>query len=109
MSVRPAESARSVPVVSADRVFTNNYYVPGAGYYHAPFRGFFPRPYNDFDIATGRYFYGGQWGAMPHQSFTNISSPTPEMVSQVETARTDVSHVSRSGFGSSSRSYSTWS
>ncbi|MEY4385686.1 MAG: hypothetical protein RLY20_969 [Verrucomicrobiota bacterium] len=99
----------SAPLVTADRVYVNNFYVPGVGYYHAPFRGFFPRPYNDFDGVTKRYFFGGQWAAAPHQSFTNISSPTPEMVSLVEANRTDVSHVSRGGFGSSSHSYHTWS
>lgn len=96
----------SVPVVTADRVYTNNFYVPGAGYYHAPFRGFYPRPYNDFNAATRQYFYGGQWAAAPHQSFINISSPRPEVVAKVESARTD---VSRGGFGRSSRSHHTWS
>ena len=94
------------PTVSVERVYTNNYYVPGVGYYHAPFRGFFPRPYNDYDHANGRYFFGGQWALMPHESITNISSPTPEMVTFAESTRTD---VSRGGFGRSSHSYHTWS
>jgi hypothetical protein len=98
--------SNGTPPVSTDRVYTNNFYVPGAGYYHAPFRGFFARPYNDYDAASGRYFYGGQWGLMPHLSVTNISSPTPEMAVLAENTRTD---VARGGFGSSSRSYHTWS
>jgi hypothetical protein len=96
----------STPTVSTERAYTNNYYVPGVGYYHAPFRGFFGRPYNDYDAANGRYFYGGQWGLMPHQSITNISSPTPEVVAFAESQRSD---VSRGGFGRSSHSHHTWS
>ena len=49
------------PPLSADAVYTNNCYVPGVGYYHAPFRAWFSLPYNHFDPQTKRYFYGGQW------------------------------------------------
>ena len=95
-------------LASVDGVYTNNYYIPGAGYYHAPFRGWFSQPYNYYDPQTKRYFFGGQWGTEPHASITNISAPTAAAVQQVAATRTDVS-VSRGGFGSTSRSYSTWS
>ena len=88
--------------VSAEGVYTNNFYVPGVGYYHAPFRAWFPRPYNDYDLQTRRYFYGGQWGAVPFENITNISPPTAESVALAEVQRTD---VSRGGFGGSSRSH----
>lgn len=96
----------SNPPISTECVYTNNYHVPGVGYYHAPFRAWYALPYNHFDPQNQRYFYGGQWGASPHQSITNISSPTPEVVQQVAGQRTD---VSRGGFGSSSRSSHIWS
>ena len=51
--------------LSADNVYTNNYYVPGVGHYHAPFCGWFALPYNHFDPGKRRYFYGGQWGPSP--------------------------------------------
>jgi hypothetical protein len=94
--------APSGSITSTD-VFTNNYYVPGVGYYHAPFRSWYSMPYNHYDPGTSRYFYGGQWGGSPYESAVNISSPTPEAVRLVSAHRTD---VQRSGFGSSSRHYS---
>jgi hypothetical protein len=84
-------------------VYTNNHYLPGVGYYHAPFRGWFAHPYNHFDPQSRRYFQGGQWAAKPHQSITNVSSPTSEMALQAQAQRTD---VRRSGFGSTGRRHS---
>lgn len=84
------------PSVSAQNVYTNNFFVPGAGYYHAPFRGWYALPYNHFDPQKKLYFYGGQWGAQPFESITNISSPTPEAVQLAQATRTD---ISRGGFG----------
>lgn len=85
------------PSVSPQNFYTNNFYLPGAGYYHAPFRQWYPLPYNHFDANRQQYFYGGQWGAQPFASITNISSPTPEAVSLAQNSRTD---ISRGGFGS---------
>lgn len=93
-------------VITAENVYTNNYYVAGVGYYHAPFRNWYSLPYNHYEPASQRYFFGGQWGAAPHQSFTNISSPLPEVVALAEAQRTD---APRRGFGSSSRSHHIWS
>ena len=82
--------------VSSDNVYANDYYVPGVGYYHAPFRAWYPLPYNHFDPTKQQYFYGGQWAAAPLENITNISSPTPQTASLAESLRTD---VSRGGFG----------
>ena len=82
--------------ISTENVYTNNFYVAGAGYYHAPFRNWYPLPYNHFDAEKKLYFYGGQWGAQPFASITNISSPTPQAVQWAEANRTD---ISRGGFG----------
>jgi hypothetical protein len=84
------------PSISTENVYTNNYFVPGAGYYHAPFRNWYQLPYNHFDPQKNLYFYGGQWGAQPFESITNISSPTPEAVQVAQSTRTD---ISRGGFG----------
>jgi hypothetical protein len=88
--------------VTANNVYTNNYFVPGAGYYHAPFRSWYSLPYNHFDAQNGRYFFGGQWGTAPHQSITNVSEPTPEAAAQAQNTRTD---VRRGGFGTTSHSH----
>jgi hypothetical protein len=87
--------------VSPDSVYPNDYQVPGAGYYHAPFHAFYPLPYNARDQVNGQYYYGGQWGPGPHQSIINVSAPTAEAAAKAEAARTD---VSRGGFGSIGRS-----
>ena len=86
------------PSVSTENVYTNNYFVPGAGYYHAPFRNWFSLPYNHFDAQKNLYFFGGQWGTQPFESITNISSPSAEAVQIAQATRTD---ISRGGFGSS--------
>jgi hypothetical protein len=94
-----SQSGQKAPV-NADNYYTNNYYVPGVGYYHAPFRAWYNLPYNHFDPQGQRYFYGGQWGPAPFQTIINISQPTAEAATQVEARRTD---VTRGGFGG------TWS
>ena len=98
-------SAQKAPI-TADRVYTNNFYVAGVGYYHAPFRAWYALPYNHFDPQTKRYFHGGQWSAAPFQNITNISAPPSAVAQQAEAQRTD---VSRGGFGSTSRSSHVWS
>jgi hypothetical protein len=92
--------------VTADNVYTNNYFVPGVGYYHAPFRAWYSLPYNHFDPQNKLYYHGGEWTTAPHQSITNISQPNPQAAQQAQAQRND---VRRHGFGSTSRTHSTWS
>ena len=89
------------PALSVENVYTNNFYVPGAGYYHAPFRAWYPLPYNHFDVGYHEYFYGGQWGFRPFESVTNISAPTPEAASLAQSVRTDVPRGGFGGYGGS--------
>jgi hypothetical protein len=103
-SCGPGDSAKAP--VSAQNVYTNDYFVPGVGYYHAPFRAFYPLRYNHFDPQTQRYFFGGQWSPSPHESITNLSAPLPLVAQQAEAQRTD---IPRGGFGSSSRTHHVWS
>jgi len=95
-------SPNDKPPLSAETVYSNDYYVPGAGYYHAPFRAWYPMPYNHFDPEKQIYFFGGQWSATPCQSITNVSAPTLEGVAQAEARRTD---IARGGFGGSSSGF----
>ncbi len=85
--------------ITAGSVYTNNYYVPGVGYYHAPFRAWYSLPYNYYDPQRREYFQGGRWAAAPHESITNISAPLPQAVSQAQAQRSD---VRRGGFGHTS-------
>ena len=82
--------------ISSDNYYTNNFHVPGVGYYHAPFRNWYPLPYNHYDPQTQRYFYGGQWGATPCETITNISQPLPQAAVLAQAQRTD---IVRGGFG----------
>lgn len=111
-------------------VYVNDHHVQGAGYYHAPFQAFYGQPYNFYDPQKKLYFYGGQWGPEPHRSIVNISAPTPEAALVLETIRRNDAQrardaaiaaeavrisspsyiaVPRSGFGSTSHSFSSGS
>lgn len=83
--------------VSPQSVYVNDYFVPGVGFYHAPFHAFFAHPYNYFNPATHQYYFGGQWASAPYQSVVNISAPTIAAATFAEAYRTD---VVRGGFGS---------
>lgn len=85
--------------ITTSNLYTNDFFVPGAGYYHAPFRAWFPYPYNHFDPQRKQYYFGGQWAYLPNESITNISSPLPLAATQAESVRTD---VARGGFGCTS-------
>jgi len=93
--------------ISQENYYTNNFHVPGVGYYHAPFRNWYSLPYNHFDPQTHRYFYGGQWGTAPYETITNISQPLPQAANLAQAQRTDIVIV-RSGFGSTYHSHGVW-
>lgn len=102
MAATAATGSAVEPRVTTESYYTNDAHIPGVGYYHAPFRGFYPHPYNHFDAQRRQYFYGGQWGPAPHRSIVNISAPTPEAAQRAESLRTD---IRRGGFGSTSGSH----
>jgi hypothetical protein len=102
-----SESGVGRPVrISSQCVYVNDYYVRGAGYYHAPFHRFYPFRYNSYEPRVKMFFFGGQWGPQPFQSPINISSPTEDAARLAEASRTD---IVRGGFGWSSGGFSTWS
>lgn len=90
------------PRITPESYYPNDHFIAGAGYYHAPFRAFYPHAYNHYDAQRKMYFYGGQWGSEPHRSIVNISAPTPEAAQAAQAARLD---VPRAGFGSTSRTH----
>ena len=97
------------PGSSATRVapaYTNNFYQPERGYYHAPFRAWYPLPYNHQDPQTRQFYQGGMWAATPHVSITNISPVTAEISGASSAGTAGGSRILRSGFGSSSHSSS---
>lgn len=98
----PCVSAAEPPV-STDSVYANDYFVPGVGYYHAPFRAFYPQPYNYYDPVRQLFFAGGQWLPAPHRSIVNLSTPTADAARAAEAMRTD---IPRGGFGRTSTHHS---
>lgn len=68
-----------VAPVSGDREYANNTYVPGAGYYHAPFFAWFPFAWNFHNPARG-YFAGGQWHGSPLAADVASSRPSQPAV-----------------------------
>ncbi|MBI2948326.1 MAG: hypothetical protein HYY23_11835 [Verrucomicrobia bacterium] len=92
------------PPISSENTYTNNQYVHGAGYYHAPFHGWFPFPYNHF-VPNQGYYHGGQWAQHPHQSALTASRPTAQAAQFAQAQRAtsqSASGTRRSGFGRSS-------
>jgi hypothetical protein len=65
------------PPLSGTRDYANNDFVPGVGYYHAPYHAWYPFPYNYHDPARG-YFAGGLWAAAPFALMMLRSQPSNE-------------------------------
>lgn len=80
--------------------YSNNHYIPGAGYYHSGYHGFFPFRHNHFDASRGGYFYGGRWNDKP-DTRSNFSSSVPSRAAaeKANTAYRTSHPSSRGGFG----------
>lgn len=85
--------------VSAGRTYENNQYVPGAGYYHSGYHGFFPFRYNHYDPSRGGYYQGGSWGASPGVANVAPSMPNASAVAEANTRFRSTRSTSRGGFG----------
>ncbi|HWB03430.1 MAG TPA: hypothetical protein VG796_10425 [Verrucomicrobiales bacterium] len=107
-------SDEEVTEVQSGRSYQNNHYVPGVGYYHAPFNAWFARPFNHYEPGMG-YFAGGKWNGSPDNSGITSSYPDLSTVSRVNSqwrsenpgvvaSRKAAIATSRGGFGSSFRS-----
>ncbi len=103
LTAAPLSCSRSPDQVelSSNSSYTNNHYVHGVGYYHAPYHAWFPFPYNSYAPGRG-YYHGGTWSTEPHQSSVRVSQPAPSVVHTAQASHNNA--VRRSGFGSSSRS-----
>ena len=102
LSAAAAAGCKDKAAISPSCLYTNNYYLPGVGYYHAPFGRWYAFPYNHFDPRTRKYYYGGHWAREPMECLTNLSAPSTAVAQQAELLRTD---VARGGFGCTSGSH----
>lgn len=97
-----APSATATPVVPVDtnRTYQNNEFVPGAGYYHAPYHSWFPFPFNHHDPARG-YFAGGLWQAAPFAADLLSSRPSPAGIADARAAQQRYEQEQRARAGTS--------
>lgn len=94
------------PPISADQTYTNNHYVNGVGYYHAPYSRWYPFPYNHH-IAGQGYYYGGRWSPQPETPSTTASRPAADAARLAQTQRAASTRSRFSGGGGSSSKSST--
>ena len=59
----------------SSQTYTNNHYVSGRGYYHAPYHAWYPFPYNHYDPVRRGYYHGGNYSSEPHVSAVTASRP----------------------------------
>jgi hypothetical protein len=69
----PSQSGN--PGYTADTNITNNAYVSGRGYYHAPYYGWYEYPYNYYRPGFG-YYHGGIYTPRPFDSDIVASHPS---------------------------------
>lgn len=72
--------------IAEDQTYRNDEYIPGVGYYHAPFFAWFPYRFNHHDPARG-YFAGGQWHPQPAAAGMTQSRPSAPAVMSALAAR----------------------
>jgi hypothetical protein len=86
--------------VTADRTYQNNEFVPGVGYYHAPYHSWYPFPFNHHDPARG-YFAGGLWQAVPFAAGVLSSRPNAGAVTSALAAQQHYDQEQRARAGTS--------
>jgi hypothetical protein len=96
----PSATATPVAPVEANRTYQNNDFVPGAGYYHAPYHSWFPFPFNHHDPARG-YFAGGLWQAAPFAADLLSSRPSPAGFANARAAQQSYEQAQRARAGTS--------
>lgn len=96
----PSATATPVAPVEANRTYQNNEFVPGAGYYHAPYHSWFPFPFNHHDPARG-YFAGGLWHAAPFAADLLSSRPSPAGFANARAAQQSYEQAQRARAGTS--------
>lgn len=96
----PSATAKPTVPVEANRTYQNNEFVPGAGYYHAPYHSWFPFPFNHHDPAHG-YFAGGVWHAAPIVASLLSSRPSPAGFANARAAQQSFDHEQRARAGTS--------
>jgi hypothetical protein len=89
------------------QVLTNDTYIPGRGYYHSHFHGFFPFPYNFYSPGMG-YYRGGSYHPQPDLRLAPPTIPgrasSPDQMqaraarSRQQAQATRSSSVNRGGF-----------
>jgi hypothetical protein len=94
------------PAISTENVYANDFYVPGAGYYHAPFYAWYRQPYNYYDPQKRLYLLRRPMGRRRRTKASSMfPRPRRKQPVAVEAIRTD---IPRGGFGCYGGHYSTY-
>jgi hypothetical protein len=124
-AIRRAQARDEASNVDEAAAYPMNHFLPGAGYYHAPYHAWFPMPFNQHDPNRG-WFRGGKWrgtaqedeaeraeearasGVAPRGGYGGrvmTSRPNKDAVRRANTGAATYrsTHVTRGGFGFSSR------
>jgi hypothetical protein len=80
----------------SSQTYTNNHYVTGRGYYHAPYHAWYPFPYNYYDPARRGYYHGGNYTSEPHVSAVTASRPAVRTSSHSSSVRRGGFSIGRS-------------
>lgn len=94
-----ANASATAKPIAEDQTYRNDEYIPGVGYYHAPFFGWFPYRFNHHDPARG-YFAGGQWRPQPAPADVAQSRPSAPAVGAALAARQQFAHQQAATRGS---------
>jgi hypothetical protein len=95
-------NAAAGPAARPSQVVTNDTYIAGRGYYHAPFHAWYPFPWNFYSPGRG-YYRGGGYYTEP-----DLTIPKPTYPGRFAHASIQAEeNVSRGGFARSGSS-SSW-
>lgn len=94
----PAIGDWSTQGASATNTVTNNTYVAGRGYYHAPYYRWYEYPYNFYRPGFG-YYHGGFYTRDPEVSAITVSRPMASARSFGSKMGTSSRGITRGGFG----------
>ena len=105
--------AQTVPPqngLKSAQVVTNDTYVEGRGYYHAPYHMWYPFPYNFYSPGMG-YYRGGSYYAQPDLTVPRATYPGRGMSAASNAKSSQAENVNRGGLtrsGSSSSGGWSW-
>lgn len=106
LTVRSCDEAdaETTPVVTSDSVYSNDYYVHNAGWFHASSGRFYPYVFNHYESGRG-YYHDGVWSAAPAAAVAS-ANPTREGAAEANSRYASARSSFSSGGGHTSGAFS---